>query len=94
VAAALGVSAEMVSRWRQCPEFQALMHRLHQETIDTTKLGIVSLCAESIDHPRGLLRSFDDATALKAITVILSKAAPVLGVIGTELRRPPDSKTE
>jgi hypothetical protein len=50
--------------------------------------------AESIDHLRGLLRAFDDATALKAITLILSKAAPVLGVIGAELRRPSDSKTE
>jgi hypothetical protein len=94
VAAALGVSAETVSRWRQLPEFQALMHRLLQETIDTTRLGIVALCAESIEHLRGLIRSFDDDKAMKAITLVLGKAAPVLGVIGSELRRPPDSKTE
>ena len=88
VAAALGVSAETVSRWRQRPEFQALMHRLLPETIDTTRLGIVSLCAESIEHLRGLLRSLDDATALKAITLILSRVAPVLSVIGAEIRQP------
>jgi Homeodomain-like domain len=94
VAAALGVSAETVSRWRQLPEFQALMHRLLQETIDTARLGIVALCAESIEHLRGLIRSFDDDKAMNAIALVLGKAAPVLGVIGTELRRPPDSKTE
>lgn len=88
VAAALGVSAKTVSRWRQLPEFQGLMHRLLQETIDTTKLGMVALYAESIEPLRGLIRSFDDGTAMKAITLVLGKVGPVLDVIGAELRQP------
>ena len=93
VAKALNVSEETVSRWRQRPEFQALMRELLRETIDATRLGIVSLCAESVLHLRGLIRSFDNDTSLKAITLVLGKVGPVLGVIGTELRRsPPDSE--
>ena len=89
IAAALGVSAETVSRWRQQPEFQAFMHRLLQETIDRTKLGLVSLCAESIDCMRGLLRTLNDDTTLKAVALILGKVGPVLGVIGAEVRQTP-----
>ena len=69
------------------------MHTLLQESIDSTKLGIVALCSESVEHLRGLIRSFSDATALKAITLILNKVGPVLGVVGAELRRPSDSQT-
>ena len=94
VAGALGVSAETVSRWRQLPAFEALMHRMLLETIDTAKVGMVSLCAESVEHLRGLLHSFSDKTVLKAITLILNKVGPVLGVVGTELRRPSDSQTK
>ena len=91
VAKALSVSEETVSRWRQRPEFQALMRELLQETIDATRLGIVSLCAESILHLRGLIRSIDNDTSLKAITLVLGKVAPVLGVIGAEPARPPEA---
>lgn len=91
VAKALNMSEETVSRWRQRPEFQALMRQLLQETIDATRLGIVSLCAESILHLRGLIRSLDNDTSLKAITLILSRVGPVLGVIGAEAARPPDA---
>lgn len=90
VAKALNLSEETVSRWRQRPEFQALMRQLLQETIDATRLGIVSLCAESIEHLRGLVRSFNDETSLKAITLILSRVGPVLGVIGASSLPPPD----
>jgi len=95
VAKALNLSEETISRWRHRPEFQALMRQLLQETIDATRLGIVSLCAESIDHLRGLVRSFNDETSLKAITLVLGRVGPVLGVIGTELgesRAPIESK--
>lgn len=85
VAMVMKVAEETVSRWRQQPEFQALMRDLLQESVDATKLGLVSLCVESIVHLRGLVRSFDDATALKAISLILGKVGPVLGVIGTDL---------
>jgi hypothetical protein len=84
-AKALNVSEETVSRWRQRPEFQALMREMLQQTVDATRLGLVSLCAESIEHLRGLVRSFDNKTSLAAITLVLAKAAPVLGVIGAEL---------
>lgn len=73
VAIALNVAEETISRWRHRPEFQALMRQLLQETVDATRLGIVSLCAESIDHLRGLVRSFNDDTSLKAITLVLGK---------------------
>lgn len=89
VAKALNLSPETISRWRHRPEFQALMRELLQETIDATRLGIVSLCAESIEHLRGLVRSFDDGTSLKAITLVLGKVGPVLGVIGAEAQRSP-----
>lgn len=90
VAKALNVSEETISRWRHRPEFQALMRELLQETIDATRLGIVSLCAESILHLRGLIQSFSDETSLKAITLVLGKVGPVLGVIGTEMGRQPE----
>ena len=89
VAVAIGVSPETISRWRHRPEFEALMRELLQDTVDATKLGLVSLCAESIVHLRGLVRSFDDQTSLKAITLILGKVGPVLGIIGGELRQAP-----
>jgi hypothetical protein len=84
----VGVSPETISRWRQQTAFQGLMHRLLQETVDAAKLGLVSLCAESILHLRGLIQSFSDDTSLKAITLVLGKVGPVLGVIGTEVRQP------
>jgi len=87
VAKALNLSPETISRWRHRPEFQFLMRQLLQETIDATRLGIVSLCAESIEHLRGLVKSFNDETSLKAITLIMAKVGPVLGIVGTELRR-------
>jgi transposase-like protein len=87
VAATLGIAPETLSRWRHRPEFEALMRELLQDTVDATRLGLVSLCAESIVHLRGLVRSFSDDTALKAITLVLGKVGPVLGVIGNELRR-------
>lgn len=89
VAKALNLTEETVSRWRQRPEFQALMRDLLQETIETTRLGMVSLSAESIEHLRGLVRSFNDQTALKAISLVLGKVGPVLGVIGAEAAKPP-----
>lgn len=88
VAATLGIAPETLSRWRHRPEFEALMRELLQDTVDATRLGLLSLCAESIEHLRGLVRSFSDATSLKAITLVLGKVGPVLGVIGTELRQP------
>ena len=86
VAAAIGVSPETVSRWKAQPEFQDFTRLVLQDTIDATRLGIVSLCAESIEHLRGLVRSFNDQTALKEITLILGKVGPVLGVVGEEIR--------
>ena len=88
VAKALNVAPETISRWRRRPEFQALTRELLQETVEATRLGIVSLCAESIDHLRGLVRSFNDDTSLKAITLVLGKVGPVLSVVGAELRQP------
>lgn len=90
VAKALNVAEETISRWRHRPEFQALMRELLHETIDATRLGIVSLCAESIDHLRGLVRSFNDDTSLKAIALVLGKVGPVLGVIGEQVRSGPE----
>jgi hypothetical protein len=90
VAAEIGVSPETISRWRHRPEFEALMRELLRDTVDATRLGLVSLCSESIVHLRGLVRSFNNDTSLKAITLILGKVGPVLGVIGAELRRPPE----
>ena len=43
---------------------------------------------ESIDHLRGLVRSFSDETSPRAITLVLGKVGPVLNVVGSELRRP------
>lgn len=84
VAAAVGVSPETVSRWKAQPEFEEFTRLLLQDSVDATRLGIVSLCAESIEHLRGLVRSFNDQTALKAITLVLGKVGPVLGVISAE----------
>lgn len=89
VAQMVGVSPETISRWRQQAGFQSLMHRLLQETVDAAKLGLVSLCAESILHLRGLIQSFNDGTSLKAITLVLGKVGPVLGVISEEVRESP-----
>jgi hypothetical protein len=88
VAATIGVAPETLSRWRQRPEFEALMHELLRDTIDSARFGLVSLCAESVEHLRGLVRSFDDETALKAISLVLSKVGPVLAVVGKEMQRP------
>jgi hypothetical protein len=89
IAKALNVSPETISRWRHTEAFEALMRELLQESVDATRLGLVSLCAESIVHLRGLVRSFDDRTSLKAITLLLNRAAPVLAVLGTEIRQQP-----
>jgi len=66
-----------------------LTHDLLMQSVDAARMGLVSLCAESVDHLRGLVRSFHDGTSLKAITLILTKAGPVLGLANAELRRPP-----
>ena len=87
VAATLQICPETLSRWRQRPEFEALMHELLRDTIDSARFGLVTLCAESVEHLRGLVRAFDDQTALKAISLVLSKVGPVLGVIGSEMQR-------
>jgi hypothetical protein len=66
-----GVSPEAISRYKAQPEFEALIRDLLEDSVDATRLGIVRLCAESIDHLRGLIRSFSEATSLKAITLVL-----------------------
>jgi hypothetical protein len=89
VAQYLHVSPETVSRWRSHAAFQLLMGDLLQESIDATRLGLVSLCSESILHLRGLIWALDDKTALKAISLLFSKAGPVLAAVSSEVQRPP-----
>ena len=84
VAGHLHVSPETVSRWRVQPAFQLLIRELLQESIDATKLGLVSLFVESIVHLRGLMNAFDDDRAIKAISLLLSKAGPVLAAMSME----------
>jgi len=88
VAQYLRVSPETVSRWRALPAFQALVRDMVQDSIDATKLGLLSLCSESIGHLRGLIRGMDDEMALKAITLLFSKAGPVLAAMSAEVQRP------
>ena len=88
VAQYLRVSPETVSRWRALPEFQVLIRDLLRDSIDATKLGLLSLCSESIGHLRGLIRGMDDEMALKAITLLFSKAGPVLAAMSAEVQRP------
>jgi predicted transcriptional regulator len=86
VAAMLNISEETVSRWRQQPAFQAMLHQLLQETIDATKLGMLSLTVKAINELHNLVGSFSDATSLKACALVLNRVGPVLGIIGTKLR--------
>ena len=88
VAQYLRVSPETVSRWRALPAFQALVRDMVQDSIDATKLGLLSLCSESIGHLRGLIRGMDDEMALKGITLLFSKAGPVLAAMSAEVERP------
>lgn len=88
VAMHLQLSPETVSRWRTQPAFLLLMRELLQDSIEATKLGLVSLFSESIVHLRGLICGLDDDKALKAINVLYSKAGPVLTAINTEVQRP------
>jgi hypothetical protein len=88
VAVFVGVSPETVSRWRVQPAFQLLIRELLQESIDATKLGLVSLFAESIVQLRGLIQGFDEQNALKAINLLFNKAGPVLAAINAEVQRP------
>lgn len=90
VAKALNVNEETVSRWRHRPEFQALMRELLQEHIDTVRLGLISLSGEAIAQLHHLINAFSDQTALKACSLVLNRVGPLLGVIGGELRRPPE----
>ena len=85
----LHVSPETVSRWRNEPEFQLLIQDLLRESIDATKLGLLSLFSESIVHLRQIMSVInDDATQLKAISLLFSKAGPVLAAISAEVQRP------
>ena len=88
VAFFLHVSPETVSRWRVQPAFQLLIRELLQESIDATKLGLVSLFAESIVQLRGLIYGLDDQNALKAISLLFNKAGSVLAAINAEVQRP------
>ena len=85
VAAMLGVAPETLSRERR-PEFKALVHELLQDTIDSARLGLVSvsLCAESVEHLKCLIRSLHDQTSLAAIALVLSKAGPMLHAIDAQ----------
>ncbi len=65
------------------------MHELLQESIAATRLGLVSLFSESIVHLRGLLNAFDNETALKAISLLFTKAGPVLTAINAEVQQRP-----
>ena len=85
----LHVSPETVSRWRSEPAFQLLIQDLLRESIDATKLGLLSLFSESIVHLRQIMSVInDDATQLKAISLLFSKAGPVLAAISAEVHRP------
>lgn len=88
VAAAIGVSPETVSRWKAQPEFQEFTRLLLQDSVDAARLGLVALTGEAIGQLHNLLNSFSDAISLKACALVLGKAAPIIGVIGEELRRP------
>ena len=88
VAVTLHVSPETVSRWRVQPAFQLLVRELVQDSIEATKLGLVSLFAESIVQLRGLIYGLDDPHALKAISLLFSKAGPVLAAMNAEVQRP------
>ena len=61
------------------------MRELLHDTVEATKFGIVSLAAESILHLRGMINGFDNRESLKAITLVMNKVAPVLGIIGNEV---------
>lgn len=88
VAVFVGVSPETVSRWRTQPAFQLLIRELLQESIDTTKLGLVSLFAESIQRLGQVMFNLDDEMALKGINLLFTKAGPLLAAMNAEVQRP------
>ena len=90
VAKALNVTEETVSRWRHRPEFQALMRELLREHVASVQLGMIALTGEAIGQLHNLVHAFSDTVSLKACALVLGKAAPIIGVIGEELRRSPD----
>jgi len=88
VAKALNVSEETVSRWRHRPEFEALTRELLRQHVDAVRLGLIALTGEAIGQLHNLINGFSDRISLQACALVLNRAAPVLGSIGTELRRP------
>ena len=90
VAAAVGVSPETVSRWKAQPEFQEFTRLLLQDSVDAARLGLIALTGEAIGQLHNLLNAFDDRVALKACALVLGRAAPIIGILGEELRRSPE----
>jgi len=88
VARVMKVAPETVSRWRSQPAFQLLIRALLHDVIEAARLGLVSLCSESIAHLRGLMSAIDEKTQLKAISLLFSKAGPLLAAISAEVQRP------
>ena len=92
VAAAVGVSPETISRWKATPECQEFTRLLLQDSVDAARLGLIALTGEAIGQLHNLLNAFDDRVALKACALVLGRAAPIIGILGEELRRPPEMK--
>lgn len=88
VARYLQVTPETVSRWRAHPAFQGFIRSLLEESIEATKLGLVSLLPESIQRLGQVMFNIDDQVALKGISVLFSRAAPLLTAINAEVRQP------
>ena len=93
VAAMLKVAEVTISRWRQQPEFQALLRELLQQHVDAMRLNMIALTGEAISELRNLVHAFADETALKACAVVLNRAAPILNAIGAELRQSPANQS-
>jgi hypothetical protein len=89
VASFLAVSPETVSRWRGQPTFHLFVRELIQESIEATKLGLVSLLPEAIQRLGQLMFNLDDEMALKGINLLFSKAGPLLMAINSGVQPPP-----